>query len=298
MKTFWAKFAPCRTVTVLTLLSWISTTQCLRADIVLSDISHHYGFDGTVEDTVGNADGTTIGNSSASTALPLVGSGSLRNDAGTAKDGLLNGTRINGIVSTLNDGDFAIALWYRADPLPNSLNNELRFPRFFSAATIIGPNGAGLAAGTRTIDEWTFASAPGISLSNSGNDSTLLGEWNHTVITRDSNQWQFFVNGTLIDQTATNTPALTFTEATVGALTFGTAGTGEVLQNNRDFTGFIDELTVFNRALSSQEVGELYANPALVANATVPEPSVSLGMLGLAFSACLFRGRKRSSRER
>jgi hypothetical protein len=48
--------------------------------------------------------------------------------------------------------------------------------------------------------------------------------------------------------------------------------------NGNLFSGLIDEVNIFNRALSASEIGQLALNPN---NVSVPEPTSTLGLLAL-----------------
>ncbi len=77
--------------------------------------------------------------------------------------------------------------------------------------------------------------------------------WYHVVMTRDSTNTKFYVNGVLTTTQTAATP-LTPTSFTIGAANNGTN------YPYMSFNGSIDEVRVYNRSLTSEQVRELYNN--------------------------------------
>lgn len=74
--------------------------------------------------------------------------------------------------------------------------------------------------------------------------------WNHAVATLGSNGFNLFVNGALV---ASN-PAVTSAESRNGYWRIG----GLVYSGSNAFTGLLDDIRIYNRALSAAEVAALY----------------------------------------
>ncbi len=93
----------------------------------------------------------------------------------------------------------------------------------------------------------------GIAIINLFSNSTIeVGQWYHIAVTISGNTGSIYINGNL-DSTAsrTGTPATSadpLTIAYAGFLTY--------------FPGRIDEIKIYNRALSSSEIAAMYATPA------------------------------------
>jgi hypothetical protein len=279
----------CTMAFLLAAISLPVITSSAQAGIVRADVAHHFSFDTGLEDVVPGSGvvGEAVGNSGVSTAQSVAGGASLRNDAGTNKDGTLNAVRLPGIVPTLNQSEFSVAMWFRADPLPANPNNEMRFPRFFEAVIEPGLNGRGIQMGTRPGGGWLFS-----SFGRSAPGSAPPEQWNHAAMIRDNDEWSVFLNGEAVAETVDGPNLDPFTSALLGATAIGTARTGEILANNRDFTGYLDELSVFSRAITPEEVSSLYSDPSLVSITAVPEPS-SLGVFAcLIIGAVVYAGRK------
>lgn len=101
---------------------------------------------------------------------------------------------------------------------------------------------------------WRFvehhASGPWDSVTTPG----ALNKWAHVVGVRNGTGMQLYVNGTLMDDTVT-TGAYALGRQSVNVM-IGRDGTdyGEA------FNGTIDDVMIFNRSISSEEVAALYAN--------------------------------------
>ena len=79
-----------------------------------------------------------------------------------------------------------------------------------------------------------------------------IGQWYHVVTTFDGTEYKMFLNGVLIDSLEANAYTLMYLSDTlyVGWLENGGSG----------FTGSIDEVKIYERGLSSDEVARLYAD--------------------------------------
>ena len=100
---------------------------------------------------------------------------------------------------------------------------------------------------------------------------TLTSGWNHFALVKSANSYNFFLNGSGI---GSQTSGLAFPDPHT-LLNFGH------LESGHDFTGLMDEVSIYNRALSNPEV-------AIVAS--VPEPA-SLSVVLLGGAALLIRRR-------
>lgn len=120
------------------------------------------------------------------------------------------------------DGAF---IWY--------LDNDLSFEAHRWQTT----NGAwGTVAGTIALNAWTHI-ATSYDYSSTANDP------------------QVYINGVLTSTTESSTPAGTLASETE------TLNIGNRNAADRPFNGFIDEVRVYNRALSAQEIAWLFSDP-------------------------------------
>ena len=96
-----------------------------------------------------------------------------------------------------------------------------------------------------------FSSNNFTTTSHSGTNSLLLNTWYHVTVTRNnSNQANFYINGILVGTANQNsgTPVSGSYNIRIGAISVST--------QNQD--GTIDDVRIYNRALSASEVKQLY----------------------------------------
>ncbi len=100
-----------------------------------------------------------------------------------------------------------------------------------------------------------------------------LNTWYHLVLTRDNSSIKCYINGQLV-----------YTQSTIGTLPF--YGTGTPLANigrrsdiaiNQFFNGKIDDIHIYNRALTSSEVTQLYNGTNTVTITANPGTTINQG---------------------
>lgn len=130
-----------------------------------------------------------------------------------------------------------------------------------------------------------------IGVATSFDEVTKLGAWNHLVdtfsLSGNTVTKKSYLNGTLvntINRSIDSSAASPFLAAS--GINLGTYRDN----NGRFWDGFLDEVGVWNRALTAQEISELYTLN-LSGFSVVPEPSRALvALIGLA-ACCLSRRR-------
>ncbi len=172
----------------------------------------------------------------------------------------------------LGSGDFTIQVWASLNGGPSPILIE----KFY------GPQGPG----------WTFYLWPS-SLNFYSNSQQLLsatvnlptGVWQSYVVERSGTTLAIYFNGSLVDDTSYGGSL----GSTTNPLLFGARNA----QDGRNFTmnGLIDEVAVWNRALSPEEIAALWNNGA--GREMVPEPATwllfSFGLAGLSVQRRRFR---------
>jgi hypothetical protein len=108
-----------------------------------------------------------------------------------------------------------------------------------------------------TVDGWVSSSYNTASATYGTNEkkSHTLNTWQHVLAVRDSNFLLLYVNGVKVDSMGSNdnrTPY--YGSGTVKAMI------GSRQDLSRPFEGKIDEVCIYNRALSKQEVEQLYSH--------------------------------------
>lgn len=121
----------------------------------------------------------------------------------------------------------------------------------YSGALTIGASGSGASAYIGTVNTAQIGTSDSIGGgfygSNVGSGITTTGQWVHVALTFDGTTGTMYVNGT-----ATNT--FPFTPSLSGAsLRIGRIGS----DTTYDFSGSIDDVRLYNRALSAAEVSAL-----------------------------------------
>lgn len=219
------------------------------------------------------------------------GAGTTINDrSGTGN----NGTLVNG-GSAWTTGHFGNALSFPGTTgagstrveIPNAASLQLtsaitvaawvRVDNISSDAPIIAKEGGG-----GLLSYW-FGTFPtghfGMLLDQDGNQgweadhrgegSLTQGAWVHLAATWDGTTMINYVNGTSVSAGLTTTSLLSAINVSTARLFIGANSE----YNTTAFTGLIDDLYIYNRALSVSEIGQLLASP-------IPEPAAAAAVLG------------------
>ena len=104
--------------------------------------------------------------------------------------------------------------------------------------------------GTASFTEAFYASG-GYTGSYIGSTPVNTSEWIHIALVIDGKDWRFYHNNVLINnQTSSSFDILD--DGSKGNLTIGSYGGGFL------FDGNIDDVIIYNRALSTQEIQQIY----------------------------------------
>ena len=171
-----------------------------------------------------------------------------------------------------NSAAHSVSLWFKAESLPEHGSTQRAFllestaegrPSNVSAwnlslglRTAPNANDINVQLFTHTLQPALKPELAPTAISQGPFDTwvareRLLGEWNHVVFTFDSKSLHLYLNG---KQVAKHTLPVPGPASGFGGLIIGghRAGTG------RNFNGFIDEVTVWQRALSETEVNTMF----------------------------------------
>ena len=122
--------------------------------------------------------------------------------------------------------------------------------------------------------QWLYEAGPGINstITLAGGVGPAIGQWSHIALTHDSaGNYSFYVNGV---QTSTMVVGSAFAFGRV------TNSNPLYLGSRADlfttFNGNLDEISIWDEALSPQQIADIHAN------GIIPEPATSLlGLLGV-----------------
>ena len=234
----------------------------------------------TAFDSVGSVNGTLVGNASF-TAGGIFGNALNSGTTGFADMG--NNFAFGGNTS------FSLVAWVKMTAADaNGYIPVGRHQSTVNAGYFLGVNNTGSGSGEVAGGGIFYQAFPNpVSTNLVVND----GNWHQLVGVHDfaANQTKLYVDNVLRD-------TKTFTSFTASNANFAVAAILNSAGNQmfHDYTGLVDEVSVWNFPLTASDVTYLFTNPGVVA---VPEPATWL-LIGLASltGTCLFR-RKRSKRK-
>ncbi|UCD49902.1 MAG: discoidin domain-containing protein [Phycisphaerales bacterium] len=193
----------------------------------------HYAFEGDLTDSVGSHNGTAIGDAQV-VSDPARGQVLSVDGGGDAVDVAYS--------PELNPEAFTVSLWANPDPAGLNYRSPL-------TSRDDGPQ-RGYILYLEPGNTWQFWTGTGTGWDNAAGPPAVLGEWTHLAATFENEQKQLFVNGRVA---AESTAPLSLNEQRPLRIGAGaTEGDG-----NYFFYGLIDEVLLYNRALSAGEVAGL-----------------------------------------
>ncbi|MBI9018971.1 MAG: FecR domain-containing protein [Phycisphaerae bacterium] len=87
----------------------------------------------------------------------------------------------------------------------------------------------------------------------------ILGQWQHIAVTCDKSALRFYINGQIVDELPGQTVmTLSGSDLRIGRESFDDQNSKAIKTDFTSFDGMIDEIAIFNRALSETEVFEMY----------------------------------------
>lgn len=209
-----------------------------------SGLVGHYPFDGNALDLSGSGNNGTVAGST------------LANDRHNISSSCysFNGSSSKISVSSipLKSAFYTYSLWMNAAGIPSSGNigvllsiGSSQADQFLMVGNA-GSNGLGIGYGSyfanlTTPDTYWTGVLP------------LTNTWYHVVLTRSADSLRFYINGVLVNARTTSSPFAAFGSST------GEAQIGCRVSSVQFFNGRIDDVKIYNRALSYAEVMSLYS---------------------------------------
>ena len=252
-----------------------------------ADLIHHWtmeeGTGTTTADAVGSENGTLEGGVTWETANlpPFVQGGTT---AATAFDGQ-SGTRItmNGFEGITGTGARTVAFWMNAAEV-----------QVLDAATMVSWGTTGTSSGTRfdvrinSVDQGT-ENALRLEVEGGfiiGETVVTDGQWRHVAVTWDPDDGlgvhdaKLYINGILEDNVTQSDTNQSIDTGNAEDFRLGASILGGV--NERNFTGLMDDVRLYDRALSASEIQAL----------VVPEPGSWLLLISALACGLLVRRRR------
>lgn len=227
------------------LFSLIVILSCKKAeqDITPKDFVSYYAFNGNTNDSKGNQSSivnyrtklTTDKNGNANSAYAFDGTAYLELPVPTAKN------------------VFTYSIWANATETPQSGTIGV----VFSVGSAGGDQLVSTANNYANVSGWSLTTynsdATNLGLNTGGLSSLIINKWTHLVISRDSENFKAYVDGKLLGTLPTKGKNAGYGNDTP-KFYIGSRHTGQT------FIGSIDELKVFDRALTDSEVLALYTS--------------------------------------
>jgi len=251
-------------IRVLLLVSFASFAGPNALADLTDGLVAHYTFDGNANDATGNGhNGTVYGGAGYSAGI----SGSAID-----LDGIDDYVRVADATDLRMEDNFSATAWVnpasleqmvilnKAGGIGNPNSHAVNYAMYLDAGD------AGAHFENPSDADWTIRSSGGVT-SNT---------WQHVAFTKEGDSFTLYLNGTLADSAS-----YSFTEASgtydlsIGVFLYGNYGAGLV----EFFEGQIDEVRIYDRALSSGEVGQL----------AVPEPATAVSLIVGSFIVVCYR---------
>ena len=147
---------------------------------------------------------------------------------------------------------FSYSVWAYATSYPSTGDEG----SVISIGSYAGGGGISFSNANTTVRGWMFGSyyAPGNMYNWGQGIFPPLNTWFHLVLTRDGNYINFFINGQMVSSQPTNGTSPYYGSGT----TLAHIGRRDQMPLNQFFNGKIDDIHIYNRALSATEVNNLY----------------------------------------
>ncbi len=235
---------------------------------------------GITPDTLGNYDGTTVG------------------DTATALGKLDYATDFDGDNDAVNFGDtsmfdnldaFSVSMWFNRHTDRNDATNHGVDNILIAESSSADNDNFELGTDGDQVEIYLDVNGPDKTVWTAVPGGIADDAWHHLVVTYDKADGglKLFFNGAFVD----SWPEFTRNVDASGSspLSLGMARVGS--NNWGDFEGLIDEVGIWNRALSRDEIAYLYNNG--YGHLIIPEPAtVAVVLCGLALAGISKRGRR------
>jgi uncharacterized protein (TIGR02145 family) len=225
---------------ILVLLSFSSLFSQIPSYVPTNGLVAWWPFNGNANDESGNGNNGTV-NGATLTSDRFGNANSAYNFVKLNQNYLT----INNTAGNFGTSNFTISIWFlSSDPNVSSLINK-RYNESWGNYWELRSDLFGINDATN-----------GTNYSSLFNINNLINLWHNCIIIRNSNSLKYFFNGSLIQEI--NTPIIhnisNSNNLIIGSIIAPISG---VLQSHE---GIIDDIGIWNRALTQQEITELYTS--------------------------------------
>jgi hypothetical protein len=232
-------------------------------------LTGYWTFDGAVTDWNSNTTRDLSGNGNTGTLVSM--STSTTPAAGKigqafSFNGSTNYVDTGARVTAVTD-NYTLSAWVKINVLPQTAGGAMVYNGDDS-----GGYGFGIGAGG--ADTRLYGLFGSIEWVDAGYTFGSTNSWYHVVMERDNGLTKFYVNGSKTSGTSVSAPGTPYSgHTTIGAVFLGQH---TVLYN--EFNGTVDDVRIYNRALSATEIQQLYRlGQAQAAHSNV---GISNGLVG------------------
>ena len=197
-----------------------------------------YQFEDNANDTSGNYNGTA---SNLTYAQGYINNGGVFN-------GLDSSSRSKITTSNLPTyNNYSISFWMKSDDVVTDADIIMGTSDSYASAV-----GFGLYTGHPSDGDLTWAVSNGSSRVNITAAGLTAGQWHHVVVTQNisNNEKKIYIDNTL---KTTSTSTINNTNVTYSLIIGGYSG-----YTNSAYDGMLDQIRIFNKALSASEVSTIY----------------------------------------
>ena len=226
--------------------------QCLHAG--LNDgLVAYYPFNGNANDATGNGHNGTIVNAV------------LASDRFGNQNGCYSFNGVNSYITVTNSsdispiGDFSVSVWLQ--------QNSSSLTEVIISKSLAGVNSSGWFIALESPNWLQFQAAPNFEVNSPAIIRPPLNEWHHATFTftRSTGLCCSYLDGVLVDNRTKNySSSVSPRNITIGAQEYVNPG-----QYSYFFSGQLDDIRIYNRALSASEIQKLYSMATI---GTAPTP--------------------------
>ncbi len=226
-----------------------SSVDLARGSSLEQGLVGHWTFDGKDTNWTSATAGTALdrsGNGNTGTLTSMNRSTSI--DGGVLGqalifDGSSDYVDMGATPSSLNlTGSLSVSAWIKPDTFGGG-----------DRGRIVDSGGAGTDGFAFNVDDFNGTDAlgffPGTGPLTSNNSVITLGVWQHVAVSYNGTTATFYVNGVSVGSDTGSPPLSTSANFLIG---------DRAVNNDRQFDGLIDDVRVYNRALTAEEVKQLY----------------------------------------